>query len=336
MFSEEVVIYVLTGTASFILFLFFLERYFRKRLANTSLKNKHVVITGGSSGIGKSLAMEAVKRGANVTIIARDETKLSKTKQELLQHCLCSTQRIFTLSLDISGAYEEIEKAVFLIEQECGPVYMLINCAGRAICGKLEDLSHADIRNLCELNYLGSILMTKAVIEGMKSRGEGHIVFTSSAAGLIGIYGLSAYSGSKFALRGLAESLQMEVQCYGLNVTIAYPPDTDTPGFSLEEKGKPKETKLICQSGGLYQPSVVANKILQDSLEGKFSSYLGFEGFMVATLNAGMSPANSFLQLLLEAILIGVFRIVGACYLLYFRRIIQKCMADKNRSKKPE
>lgn len=89
---------------------------------------------------------------------------------------------------------------------------------------------------------------------------------TASQAALAGIYGFSIYSATKFALRGLAETVSMELKPYNVSVTLALPPDTDTPGFERENVGKPIETMLISESGGLYRPDVVAKKILDDAL----------------------------------------------------------------------
>lgn len=92
----------------------------------------------------------------------------------------------------------------------------------------------------------------------MKSSDSGIIVFVSSQAGLIGLYGYTAYTASKYAVRGFAEALQMEVKPFGISVTVNYPPDTDTPGFAEEEKGKPEETSLISETAGLFKPEKVA------------------------------------------------------------------------------
>lgn len=81
-----------------------------------------------------------------------------------------------------------------------------------------------------------------------------------------GIFGYTAYSSTKFALRGLAESLAMELQPYGISVTLSLPPDTDTPGYAVEELSKPKETKAISQMANLVQPEAVAEKTLEDAL----------------------------------------------------------------------
>uniref|UniRef100_T1HQ05 3-dehydrosphinganine reductase n=1 Tax=Rhodnius prolixus TaxID=13249 RepID=T1HQ05_RHOPR len=277
------------------------SRYRYKVLSRRNLKNKHIIITGGSSGIGKSLGHEAAKRGANVTLIARNEQRLVAAKTEVNASCVCSTQRIHTLSLDITNDFEEIEKAFIDLEQEMGPPYMIMNCAGNAVCGKLEDTSTEDIKKMFQLNCLGSIYATKAVVEKMKSQGFGHIVFVASEAAFVGIFGLSVYSASKFALRGFAEALNMEVRNHGVQVTVAYPPDTDTPGFAEEEKSKPQETRLISQTSGLWKPDEVAKRILNDSLAGYFTSTNGMDGFLLSTLCAGMSPSTNVAYLLLQA-----------------------------------
>uniref|UniRef100_A0A8D9EWA0 3-ketodihydrosphingosine reductase n=1 Tax=Cacopsylla melanoneura TaxID=428564 RepID=A0A8D9EWA0_9HEMI len=177
-----------------------------------SISGKHVLITGGSSGIGKAVAIEAIKRGAHVTIIARDEKKLLKAVEELKQAVPNPkfTQFVEYVSVDISKDYEKIREALVPAQDKCGPVYMLINCAGMALCGTLEQMSMQDIKTVIDLNLYGTIHVTKALIEGMKQRGRGDIVVTASQAANLGIYGLAAYTSSKFALKGFAEALYME------------------------------------------------------------------------------------------------------------------------------
>lgn len=94
------------------------------------------------------------------------------------------------------------------------------------------------LQKLMSINYLGSVYPSRAVITTMKERRVGRIVFVSSQAGQLGLFGFTAYSSSKFAIRGLAEALQMEVKPYNVYVTVAYPPDTDTPGLAEENKTK--------------------------------------------------------------------------------------------------
>jgi 3-dehydrosphinganine reductase len=302
-----------------------------------SLESKHVVVTGGSSGIGKCVAVEAARRGADVTLIARDVKKLESAVSEVKGHCLHhEKQRVQYISLDVSDNYEDIEKALHEVEEEVGPIFMLVNCAGMAICGRLEDTSVSDIKTLVNLNFLGSVYPTKAVVSRMKGRGTGKIVLVASQAAFLGIYGYAVYSGAKFALRGLAESLHMEVKPYNISVTLCLPPDTDTPGFANEEKTKPMETRLISQSSGLVSPETVAKRLMEDTLAGNFYSSVGSEGFLLCNLCAGMSPVCSVLDLAIQVTLMGLMRLVGVFYLISFNRIVRGCMKKRDMTKKSE
>ncbi|XP_064861773.1 3-ketodihydrosphingosine reductase-like [Oncorhynchus nerka] len=112
-------------------------------------------VTGGSSGIGKSIAMECYRQGAFITLVARDEC-----------------------------------------QEKLGPVDMLVNCAGTSFSGKFEEVEVERFRSLMEVNYLGSVYPTRAVIATMKERRMGRIMFVSSQAGQIGLFGYTAYSPS--------------------------------------------------------------------------------------------------------------------------------------------
>ncbi|CAG9855536.1 unnamed protein product [Phyllotreta striolata] len=298
-----------------------------------SIKGKHVVIIGGSSGIGRSTARVAAKTGAHVTIMARNKDKLEETKKYLNSQLRSNEQIITTVSVDVSN-YEDLEKCLNDVELEIGPIYMLINCAGLAICGNVEDFSLQQIKQLVDINFLGSLYSVKAVVPKFKERQEGIIVLTGSQVSLMGMFGYSVYSSTKFALRGLAESLYMEVKPYNISVTLALPPDTDTPGFENENKTKPLETKLISEVGGLVDPDVVAERLMQDALTGKFFSYVGMESFILTTLCTGMSPFKRIIDVLVESALLGLLRIISAFYITSFESIIKKCKSEKEASNK--
>lgn len=245
----------------------FIYKVFFKRSRKT-ISNEHVLITGGSSGIGKSLAQLCIQEGANVTIVARNIDNLNKAVEDLEQYRINSNQKIHSESIDVSNNDAVIQK-FGEIEKKMGPIFMLANCAGLAICGKTEDISEADVKTMLNTNYLGTLYPIQAILKNLKDRQRGVIVITSSQAGLLGIFGLSIYASTKFALRGLAESLDMEVKPYNISVTLALPPDTDTPGLANENKSKPIETKLISGSAGLFDSKAVARKILDDALVSK-------------------------------------------------------------------
>jgi 3-dehydrosphinganine reductase len=100
-----------------------------------------------------------------------------------------------------------------------------------------------------ELNYFGTLHAIRAVIGSMLERGTGMIVGISSAAGLVGVFGFGAYAPSKYAVRGLMDTLRAEVESRGVFVACAFPPDTLTPGFETENLIKPPETAAV--SGGI-------------------------------------------------------------------------------------
>lgn len=237
----------------------------KKAKAPIDVENKHIVITGGSSGIGKSLAILLAKLGAHVTIVARNRDKLKIAMFDIRQVRKNNNQKVITFSLDVAN-YDDFKRELYIMERTSGPIFGLINCAGMAICGKIEDIPLDDIQTMVNTNFLGSLYPTKAIVPLLKERGEGFLVFTASQVALMGMFGYSVYSACKFALRGLAESVDMEVRPYNVSVTLALPPDTATPGYENENKTKPLETKLISESAGLFDPDDVAAAMLNDIL----------------------------------------------------------------------
>ncbi|KAJ3639306.1 hypothetical protein Zmor_002671 [Zophobas morio] len=301
-----------------------------KKLKN--LDKKHVVVTGGSSGIGKHAAILAARKGANVTIIARNSDRLAAAKKEIEAACIGKDQLISAVSVDVSNR-KAISNELDSIEDKVGPIYMLINCAGMAICGNVEDFTDKDINTLINANYLGCLYPIQNVVPKFKQRKEGIIVLTGSQVSLMGMYGYSIYSSCKFALRGLAESIHMELKPYNVFVTLSLPPDTDTPGFETENKTKPQETILISQAGGLYQADTVAEKLLQDALAGNFFSYVGFDSYVLTTLCVGMSPFTNLLEVMIQSVILGPLRLMAAYYTNSFEKIVHKCYLEKEKNK---
>uniref|UniRef100_A0AAY4AZJ5 3-dehydrosphinganine reductase n=1 Tax=Denticeps clupeoides TaxID=299321 RepID=A0AAY4AZJ5_9TELE len=275
------------------------------------LSGAHVVVTGGSSGIGKCIAMECYRQGAFITLVARDEGKLLQAKREV-ESCAINDKQA---------------------QEKLGPVDMLVNCAGTSVSGKFEEVDVERFRSLMEVNYLGSVYPTRAVVPTMKERRMGRIMFVSSQAGQVGLFGYTAYSPSKFALRGLAESLQMEMKPYNVYITVAYPPDTDTPALAEENKTKPLETKLISETSGVYQPEQVAKIVVKDAVNGNFCSSVGPDGYMLSALTCGMSPVTSITEGLQQIVTMGLFRTIALFYLGSFDSIVRRCMIQAEQSK---
>ncbi|XP_064487393.1 3-ketodihydrosphingosine reductase-like [Ornithodoros turicata] len=297
-----------------------------------SLRHQHFMITGGSSGIGRALALEVARRGGNVTIVARNKNRLEDVKLELLDAAKTPEQAMHVISADLAGGVPGLIREVNDAEDYCGPVDFLVNCAGSAISGRFEETPVADFEQMMDMNYMTAVHATKIVVPIMKQRGRGSVTFVASVAGIVGLYGFTAYCPSKFALVGFAQALRMEVVHHGIDVTVAFPPHTDTPGFSEEEKCKPTETKLICGGGGLFTAERVARSMLQDILQRNFLSPIGFESRFVLTLCAGMMPSNSFLDMTIQVLTMGLLRLLGLCYLRRVYGIVARC-ATKSKGK---
>ncbi|XP_060784315.1 3-ketodihydrosphingosine reductase [Neoarius graeffei] len=317
--------------AAFILFLYMISPLISPK--PLKLNGAHVVVTGGSSGIGKCVAMECYKQGAFITLVARDEGKLVQAKKEVEKCAVNDKQVVLCISVDVSKDYSQVESVLKQAQEKLGPVDMLVNCAGKSVSGKFEELGVQNFQSLMEVNYLGSVYATRAVISKMKERRMGRVVFVCSQAGQLGLFGYTAYSASKFALRGLAEALQMEVKPYNIYVTLSYPPDTDTPSLAEENKMKPLETKLISETSGVYQPEQVAKVIVKDAVQGNFSSSVGPDGYMLSALTCGMSPVTSITEGLQQIVTMGLFRTIALFYLSSFDRIVRRCMIQREQDK---
>lgn len=145
---------------------------------------------------------------------------LEKAVAVIKESCPCPTQKIEFRSVDLSKGHENVNKVFAEIEEKTGEIYMLVNCAGMAICGTIEETKPEDAKFLMDLNYFGTFYPVQYVLPKMKARKDGIIVICSSQGGLLGIYGLGAYSAAKFALRGLAETVYMETKHLGITVTL--------------------------------------------------------------------------------------------------------------------
>ena len=178
-------------------------------------------------------------------------------QKTIVEHRIDASQKIQFRSLDLSSNFADVEKCFAELETTVGAVYALINCAGTAICGTFESMSIEDARKMIDINFWATYYPTRCVIPKMKAAGEGIVTITGSQLSLLGIYGYSAYAAAKFALRGLAESIAMEVAHKGVSVTLALPADTgELFGTStIERSGH----RLLCfrytgiRHGGTHQ-----------------------------------------------------------------------------------
>ncbi|KAK9683775.1 hypothetical protein RND81_10G163700 [Saponaria officinalis] len=298
----------------------------RPRPTRIPIKNRHALITGGSSGIGLSLAHHFAAEGARVTILARDQSKLDDAKQAIK---LSSGVDVTTLSADVRN-YEELEKALNSIES---PIDVLVCNQGVFVPHELESQPLDEIKFMIDVNLMGNFHLIKAALPLMKldrkSRGPASIAIMSSQAGQVGIYGYTAYSASKFGLRGLAEALQQEVIADDIHVSLIFPPDTETPGLEEENKRRPELTKIIAGSSGMMKSEDVAKKTINGIKSARFIVPCNFEGFLLSIATAGLSPQTSYLMAFVEVLAAGILRIAGLFFQWNWYGSIEKFHSKK-------
>jgi 3-dehydrosphinganine reductase len=219
----------------------------------TKLADAHAVITGGSSGIGRETARRLVARGARVSLIARDEGRLASAAADVGAGA--------TASADVADP-DTVRAALASVVAVNGPCDVLVTSAGSSHPGYFEQLDEAVFRNQMDVDYFGTLHAIRAVVPSMIERQRGHLVTISSTAGLIGVFGYTAYGPAKYAVRGLTETLRVELAPYGIVVGCVYPPDTRTPGFDAENELKPPETERISAAIKPRDPDHVAKAIV--------------------------------------------------------------------------
>lgn len=251
---------------------------------------QHAIITGGSSGIGKALACLLASRGMHISIIARDTARLEQARAEIAAAQTMAGQQILAHSADVASR-SEIEQAIAAAIEQAGPPDILITSAGIVVPGLLHEQPVEVFECTMAVNYLGTLYAIKAALPSMHERRSGHLVLISSGAALLGIYGYTAYCASKFALRGLAEALRAELKPAGIHVSIAYPPDTDTPMLAEENKTKPEVTKRITGSGSLMSAEAVARAIVAGIEKRAFTIAPNMEMALLARLHSLATPA---------------------------------------------
>jgi 3-dehydrosphinganine reductase len=140
------------------------------------------------------------------------------------------------------------------------------------------------------VNYLGVVYPAKALVPGMRQRRRGAVVIISSGVGLVGIFGYTPYAPTKFALRGLAESLRSELRSSGVGVTIVYPPDTQTPQLEQENATKPAETRALTAAGGTWTADAVARAAVTGLERGRFAVTPGLSMTALGAFHSVLGP----------------------------------------------
>jgi len=172
-------------------------------------------ITGAGSGIGRALANEQARRGAHLALSDIDDAGLAET----VWRCEEFGNRITSQHVDVADRGEVYAWADRVVADH-GTVNLIINNAGVALGATVEAMTYEDFEWLMNINFWGVVYGTKAFLPHLKESGEGHIVNLSSVFGLISVPSQSAYNAAKFAVRGFTDTLRMELEIEGADVSV--------------------------------------------------------------------------------------------------------------------
>lgn len=240
-----------------------------------NFSGKTVFITGGSSGIGLASAMAFAQEGAQVAIFARNKKKLEEAARAIEKNRKFTSQKVAAYQCDVAE-FPQVKKAFSQAFRDFGVCDILFNCAGRAYPARFEDISIEQFEETMKINMFGIWNTCSYMVPHMKQKG-GVIVNTSSVVGFVGVYGYTDYAASKFAIVGFSEALRSELKRFNIRVIVLCPPDTDTPGFQIENRTKPEETKEISKSAKIITPDEVAKTLLKGILKKKVIILSNFE-----------------------------------------------------------
>lgn len=187
------------------------------------MSTQTVWITGASSGIGEALAVRFARDGANLVLSARRENELNRVADRCVDAGV-SPDKVLTLPLDVTD-WDALPGAVQSVLDRFGSIDLLINNAGMSQRSLCQDTDMAVYRKLMDVDVMGQIALTKAVLPHMLERRSGHIAVTASVAGKVGVPQRTGYCAAKHAVMGFFDALRAEVEDEGIRVS------TIVPGF---------------------------------------------------------------------------------------------------------
>jgi short-subunit dehydrogenase len=246
---------------------------------NNMFKDKVVIVTGASSGIGEATAREFARSGARVVLAARSETNLSRITKELKAAGAEASYVVTNVSVE-----EDCRKLVETAVARYGTVHILINNAGISMRAAFDDVDLNVLHRLMDVNFWGTVYCTKYALPYIVAN-KGSLVGVSSVAGFHGLPGRTGYSASKFAIHGLLETIRIENLRNGLHVMIIAPGFTSTEirkhalvADGTEQGESPRNEEK------LDSPEYVAKWILKGIRKKKRNKLLTWDGRMTALL----------------------------------------------------
>ncbi len=243
------------------------------------MRDKVVIVTGASSGIGKATALQFAKAGSKLVIAARSQEKLEDTAEEIKK----LGSEVLVVKVDVSKE-EDCKELIAKSVHHYGQIDILINNAGISMRATLEDLDLSVLKQLMDVNFWGMVYCTKyALPHLLKSKGS--VVGVSSIAGYVGLPARTGYSASKFAMHGFLEALRTENLGKDLHVLIACPGFTESnirksalnaEGTSQSESPRKEEKMMTAEEVAkeIYNACVKRKQTIVLTTEGKAAVFL--------------------------------------------------------------
>ena len=264
------------------------------RVRMGSRMSEKVLITGGSSGIGKQLAADFLRRGAHVTIVSDDTAKLQRSCAELST----ISSSIFALACDVAELVEVRRMADEYLRQN-GPPDVLVSNAGFAVYRLFGEMASEEIERLLAVNFVGGCLITREFLPAMVANGRGHLVVMASIAGRLVMTPCGVYSAAKHGLVAWAHTLQLELKQTGVQVHVICPGRVETEFFahkSFIEREPRTETRFTIAVETVSRATIAAIE------KNRFMTYVPKSyGLLVWLAHSFPFPVRIVLDRLMEA-----------------------------------
>lgn len=236
-------------------------------------KNKVVVVTGASAGLGRAIVKEFAKHGAKVGLIARNVDGLEGAKKDAEE----LGGEALVVSTDVANS-EEVQKAADIVEEKLGPIDVWINNAMVSVFGPLKKMNAAEFERVTDVTYLGQVYGTMAALRKMLPRDKGKIILIGSALAYRGIPLQSAYCGAKHAIHGFFESLRAELlhDESRVKLCMVQMPAMNTTQFGFVKSYLPNKPKPM---GIIYEPEAAARSVYYAATHNEREVFYGYSTY---------------------------------------------------------
>jgi NAD(P)-dependent dehydrogenase (short-subunit alcohol dehydrogenase family) len=236
-------------------------------------RDKVIVITGATGGVGRATAWEFARQGAKIALLARDEAQLAGTKKEVDE---LGGQAI-TIKTDV-GEYDQVEEAARQTEEALGPIDVWVNNAMNSVFAPIKDITPEEFKRVTDVTYLGTVYGTMVALKRMTPRNKGSIVLVGSALAYRGIPLQSAYCGAKHGIQGFYDSLRTELMHdkSRIKTCMVQLPAMNTTQFGWVLNKLPNKPRPM---GKVYQPEVAARAIVFAAAHDRREILVGYPSY---------------------------------------------------------